>query len=246
MRLITKLTGLALAIGLSGAANAGVWGYEGDGAPEKWGELAKENAACSEGKYQTPIDIKEVVQAKLPVLKLNYPAASAAVVNNGHAIQVNMKQQNDFLMLDGVKFTLRQFHFHAPSENHINGKSYPIEGHFVHTDDKGHIAVVGVMFEIGKPNAAIGSILSQVSEKEDNAVDLAAPVNIQAMLPARHSYYRFSGSLTTPPCSEGVAWMVLKTPVTVSSEQEAQMRAAVHQHNNRPLQPLNGRVIVGN
>ncbi len=219
------------------------WSYEGDTAPAKWAELSEKNKMCGLGKTQSPINVTTTLDVDLEAIKPAYTSASKDVVNNGHTIQVNM-DKGSTIDIDGVSFSLKQFHFHSPSENHIDGKSFPLEGHFVHLDADGNIAVVALMFEEGKANENIAKIWKKMPKElhQDNELKLA---NIAAeLLPKNKDYYRFAGSLTTPPCTEGVKWLVLKTPVTISKEQVAQFLAVMHHPNNRPIQPTDARVIV--
>ena len=145
--------------------------------------------------------------------------------------------------VDGVSFELKQFHFHVPSENHINGKSYPMEAHLVHADKDNHLAVVAVMFEAGQPNALLDKVWQQAPDIGGKA-SLTTDLPAAALLPSERDYYRFNGSLTTPPCSEGVRWLVLKQPVTASNAQLKQLVHHIHHENNRPLQAVNARVIL--
>ncbi|MNH18937.1 Carbonic anhydrase precursor [compost metagenome] len=147
-------------------------------------------------------------------------------------------------MLDNNTLTLQQFHFHAPSENEIDGKQFPLEAHFVYKGKGGELAVLALMFQQGKANAQLAKAWQQLPTSVNQTAVLNTPLDIKALLPKQFDFYRFSGSLTTPPCSEGVSWMVLDKPVNVSTEQIAQFRSIVRHANNRPIQPLNGRVIV--
>jgi carbonic anhydrase len=219
------------------------WTYEGKEGPENWGKLNPDFATCDAGRNQSPINIESTMQASLKPLKLiqRYPAKD--IVNNGHTVQANFKEGN-MLILDGSAFLMKQVHFHAPSENQINGKSYPLEAHFVHADSKGNLAVIGVMFKEGKANPALESLWLQMPHEVGDPVDMKSRVLASEFMPSNRSYYRFSGSLTTPPCSEGVRWIVMKNPITASKEQIAMFEKTVKHHNNRPVQPLNGRLVI--
>jgi carbonic anhydrase len=148
------------------------------------------------------------------------------------------------LALDNAAFQMKQVHFHAPSENTIHGKSFPLEAHFVHADSKGNLAVIGVMFTEGKANPALAKIWEQLPNEEGEPSTLKSRTLPSELMPENKSYYRFSGSLTTPPCSEGVRWLLMKNPLTASKEQIEAFKKAVHHDNNRPVQALNGRVII--
>lgn len=243
--LSVALLGAALySFSLASHAVATHWGYTGHGAPEHWGTLDSAYQTCSVGKNQSPVNIASVVEGELAPLQLSYTTTGTAVVNNGHAVQVNIAAGSQ-LTLDGDVFALKQFHFHSPSENQIEGKSFPLEAHFVHADAQGNLAVVAVLFEEGASNDALNTVWQNMPMKGGEQVDVAISVaDIQAILPKQLDYYRFSGSLTTPPCSEGVRWLVLAQPVTVSKAQIEHFMHAIHHGNNRPVQPLNGRLIV--
>jgi carbonic anhydrase len=219
------------------------WSYDGDAAPQNWSKLSPDFHLCEQGKAQSPIDIKEALEVHPRPLKLSYQLPPVNVINNGHSVQVNV-QQGDFATLDGDKFVLQQFHFHSPSENTLNGKSFPMEAHFVHMDADGEIAVIAVMFETGKANAELEKIWQQMPEKAGESVTLKEKVSLDGLLPTDLTHYRFSGSLTTPPCTEGVRWLVVKQPQTLSEAQLKKFQHAMHHANNRPVQALHGRVVV--
>lgn len=232
-----------LASGIATAAGGTHWGYAGHEGPEHWGGLAAEFATCGSGKNQSPVDLVGMVEGDLPAIRVSYRAGGSEILNNGHTVQVNYAPGSS-IGVDGRTFELKQFHVHAPSENTIEGRSYPMEAHFVHADGDDNLAVVAVMFEEGASSAELekawGRMPGQVGEKHA----LAAQVNADALLPAGRDYYRYNGSLTTPPCSEGVVWLVMKDTVTASQEQIARFTRTLHHANNRPLQPLNARVVV--
>jgi carbonic anhydrase len=227
------------------AAHAGdhgpQWGYEGAHGPAKWGELAPDFAECKLGREQSPIDIRGAKRGKLPALDFAYAGGSAEVVNNGHTIQVDLNDGGT-LTLDGVPYKLVQFHFHAPSEEKIKGKAYPMVAHLVHRNADGGLAVVAVMFKQGKANAALKPVFGGMPGAAGEKKPLAGGFDAGQLLPQSRGYYRFMGSLTTPPCSEGVRWQVLKQPVEVSKAQIDAFRK-LYRHNARPVQSLNGRKI---
>jgi carbonic anhydrase len=190
------------------------------------------------------VDLSGLVDADLPPLTFAYQAGGKEVVNNGHTIQVDYAPGST-LTLNGHDYTLKQFHFHAPSENHIGGQSFPMEAHLVHADAEGNLAVVAVMFELGEANPSLSAVWDTMPERADKMHALKSPVAAYDLLPPRREYFRFSGSLTTPPCSEGVLWLVMKEPVTVSEDQVSRFGFAIGGHpNNRPVQPLNARVVL--
>lgn len=217
------------------------WDYSGEAGPDNWAKLTPEFSACS-GNNQSPVDLNGFIEAELAPLKLDYAAGASEAVNNGHTVQIAY-QPGSTLTLDGNRFQLIQFHFHMPSENLIKGQSYPLEGHLVHADENGKLAVLAIMFKEGGENAVLAS-LWDTPPAEGTKQPVAAQTNIRDMLPADLDYYRFNGSLTTPPCSEGVRWLVLKQPVVASRAQIEALTEAVGHANNRPLQPINARVIL--
>lgn len=232
-----------LSLPFASAASTPHWSYSGEGAPEKWGKLSQDFAACERGHNQSPVDIHQTIKGELPPLSLTFHAKEKSIINNGHTLQLNV-HDGDSLKLDGTEFKLQQFHFHAPSENRISGKTYPLEVHFVHSNAEGQLAVVAVMFEEGAENPVIADILKNVPARPNVAQPLNKPLALAALMPGDKSYYRYSGSLTTPPCTEGVRWLVIKQPVTLSTAQIEAFQHILGQHNNRPVQPLNGRLIV--
>ncbi|MDF7669701.1 carbonic anhydrase family protein [Orbaceae bacterium ESL0721] len=219
------------------------WGYEGKAGPENWGELSADFEACHSGKYQSPINIDHAMHTTLPPLDFQFNVTNESIINNGHTIQVTA-QGEDIFSLDDETFQLVQYHFHVPSENHINGKSYPLEGHFVHSNNDGGLAVVAVMFDLGKENSALTTILDAIPSEQNKEEAFKQHVDLKSLYPTDRTYYRYSGSLTTPPCSEGVRWLVMKDPITLSADQLEKFKSALKHDNNRPVQPLNGRVIV--
>lgn len=217
------------------------WGYGGEHGPQVWGDMEADFAACKLGKEQSPIDIRNPKKSALPALDFEYKKSSAEVVNNGHTIQVT-PVDGGVLNLDGVPYKLVQFHFHAPSEEKINGKAYSMVAHLVHQSADGKLAVVAVLLTEGKNNAALDPLFEAFPQTEGGKKTLAADFNAAELLPAARGYYRYVGSLTTPPCSEGVRWQVLKQPVEVSKTQIAAFRK-LYNMNARPVQPLNGRKV---
>lgn len=220
------------------------WGYAGKEGPAYWGSLDKKFYMCAEGKQQTPINIMPTEDVELSALALSYPQGSKSVINNGHTVQVNIEAGNTF-MIEGVPYELKQFHFHTPSENHIDGKSYPMEAHFVHASAEGKLAVIGVVFEEGDENPTLGKIIGTFPLETNQEKELVvAKEYVEVMMPSDKAYYQFMGSLTTPPCSEEVKWFVLKTPQTASAVQIEAMHQEIGTENNRPIQATNGRKIM--
>ncbi|WP_375748822.1 carbonic anhydrase [Vibrio sp. HN007] len=220
--------------------HASDWGYDEHTGPEYWGKISK---TCETGKNQSPINISETVQGEMQSLNLDYDGKVIGMINNGHTLQAKVEGKNT-LTVDNKMFELKQFHFHTPSENLIHNKQYPLEAHFVHVDKEGNLAVVSVMFEIDKPNSQITKLSTNLPE-EGEATTLIEPFAISEMLPTYNSYYRFNGSLTTPPCSEGVRWFILSETKTLSTNQEETLNKAMG-NNNRPIQDIYARKVMFN
>ncbi|UUM32876.1 carbonic anhydrase [Vibrio japonicus] len=236
-----KILTLALLGTVMSSAQAADWGYKGQHGPDHWGELAPE---CSKGKNQSPIDIGESLEADLADLNIAYKGQVTEITNNGHTLQAKVVGENTFT-IDGVEFSLAQFHFHTPSENTINNKHFPLEAHFVNTDSQGNLAVIAVMFNRSESkNTSLEKLLDDVSN-EDGTNALTEDFKVADLLPKSGQYHRFNGSLTTPPCSEGVRWFVLKEAKNMSADQISQFEEAMG-HNNRPVQPLNARKVMSN
>ena len=219
------------------------WTYSGAENPEHWGKLDPAYSLCSLGRMQSPIDVKNGKPADLPVLKIDYEAVPLNIIDNGHTIQVNYPPGSTLTVGDKT-YTLKQFHFHHPGEEHINGKSFPLVAHLVHADADGHIAVVAVLFEAGTANRLIDTLWMNIPAEKEKAQDvLSVSVRVQDLLPSDRGYFTFAGSLTTPPCSEGVTWYVLKSHTSISPEQVA-VFAKKYPMNARPIQPTYGREIL--
>jgi len=219
------------------------WAYDGNEGPDHWGDMETKFSTCSSGKSQSPVNLTEFIKADLKPLVFSYKAGGDTVLNNGHTIQVNFADGSE-MALNGHSYALKQFHAHAPSENQINGKNFPMEVHFVHADANGSLAVVAVMFEEGAANPGLSKAWKAMPENAGEKVALKDNVLGTDIMPADKSYYRFDGSLTTPPCTEGVTWLILKQPVTASKEQIENFMHLMHHHNNRPVQPMNARVVL--
>jgi carbonic anhydrase len=225
------------------AGHAVHWGYAGHQGPEHWGELSHDYSACSEGENQSPINLAGFVESELKPIEFNYEVGGNEVLNNGHTIQLNFSPGSN-ISVDGREFELKQYHFHAPSENHVNGESYPMEAHLVHADKAGNLAVVGVMFAEGETNTSLASVWSFMPGIEGGKQNMPASVSADGILPADRDYYRFNGSLTTPPCTEGVLWLVMKAPVTASKDQIGKFAKVMKHPNNRPIQAINARAVL--
>ena len=247
MKAQTLLAGLLVSsLALPIAAQEGHpkhWGYQGEVGPQHWQEFESDFGTCSSGRNQSPVDLGSFIEADLPRIAFDYKPGGNEVVNNGHAVQVHYEAGSK-IAVDGADFLLKQIHFHSPSENTIEGRSYPMEGHFVHVDAKGNLAVLALMFEEGGSNKVLEQVWPQVPRAEGGKADLATPIAAADLLHADRDYYRYDGSLTTPPCSEGVRWFVLKRPAKATPEQLRLVREVMGHDNNRPLQPLGARVVL--
>lgn len=237
----TALSGMALGAGEE-QGHGKHWGYTGETGPERWSTMKPEFSSCA-GKNQSPINVTGTIEADMAPVAFHYKAGGHEVVNNGHAIQVNV-EAGSTIAVDGIQFDLKQFHFHSPSENRINGKSFPLEAHLVHADKDGNLAVVAVVFDEGKANPVVGTAWSQMPKEEGGKNALPSKLSASGLLPGSRDYYRYNGSLTTPPCTEGVRWIVMKKPMTVSKEQLLAFTSTLGFANNRPLQPANARPIL--
>ena len=217
------------------------WEYQGKAGTAHWGELEQDFAACKLGKAQSPIDIHGARPGTPAPIGFSYAASAADIVNNGHTVQVNLAN-GGLVHLASGDYKLVQFHFHTPSEETVNGKHYPLVAHMVHRNDAGELAVVAVLFRQGHENAALKPLFAGLPMHAGDTHPVAGDVDAAALLPAGHAYYAYMGSLTTPPCSEGVHWQILKQPVEISKGQLAAFHK-LYRMNARPVQPLNGRVV---
>ena len=220
------------------------WNYEGKTGPAYWDCLSDEYALCGSGKQQSPIDITDSIKAHLPPLMFNYQPIPLIIENNGHTIQITADKAGHLKIGDNA-YQLLQFHFHAPSEEAIHGQRTDMVVHLVHQNIQGELVVVAVLLKKGKTTHAFMKTLWNVMPKTPGAPQQHdVQIDINRLLPmGKKDYYTFPGSLTTPPCSEGVTWVVLKQTVSISPAQLAQYQA-VYTENARPLQPLNDRKVL--
>ena len=217
------------------------WSYGGAANPTQWGRLGHDFALCETGRDQSPIDIDNAVLGTPADIVFNYSEAPLVVVNNGHTVQVNY-EKGSTVSINGEEYELLQFHFHTKAEHTLSRRAAAMELHFVHRNEEGKLAVVGVMMEKGKAHPSIDTIWQHIpGAGETNAVE-GVTMNVASLLPNGSTYYSYSGFLTTPPCSEGVSWNVLAKPIQVSEEQIAAFEQ-LYQVNARPIQPTNGRII---
>lgn len=241
-RILSIVVGLCLCATAASASEAVHWDYDGEQGPDYWGELAEEFDMCARGKNQSPVNLVADLDADLPELKFEYKKpGTLAEVNTGHAIQEQVNPGN-YVLVKGERFELKQFHFHSPSEHTIDGAYFPMEVHLVHQNQGGDYVVVGLMFQEGETNELINQLPSfRAKRGEDPYED---PIDYNELITDRNNYFLYNGSLTTPPCTEGVHWAILKQPVIASPEQIRHYHDLLGFDNNRPVQPQNSRIIL--
>ncbi|MFC3884495.1 carbonic anhydrase [Bacillus songklensis] len=223
------------------------WSYEGETGPEHWGNLDPANSTCVNGQEQSPINIeisKVKAGKKLENLEINYIPTKFSLTNNGHTVQGNPTTTNNSIILEGKPYKLAQFHFHTPSEHQFNGQNFDMELHLVHKDANDQLAVLGIMIREGASNPVLEKVWSILPKEETTKdIKLADPIDFTSILPKDQQSFRYNGSLTTPPCSEDVKWIVLEQPIEMSKEQIDTFRQ-IFPDNHRPAQPLNEREII--
>lgn len=218
------------------------WTYEGEEGPGAWGELDEAYATCKLGHEQSPIDIRNAQVSVLDPIRFDYHASPLRIVDNGHTIVVNYASGSS-ITVGGHRYELKQFHFHHPSEEKIDGRGFQLVIHLVHADSEGKLAVVAVLLDSGPEQPTVQTIWSHLpKEKKTETTVTDVTVNAADLLPAERGYYTFMGSLTTPPCSEHVTWFVLKEPGSVSASQ-VESFSSIYPLNARPIQPIGDRVI---
>ena len=237
------------------------WGYEPENGPDVWAELSPKYSLCAVGKHQSPIDLVNPTSVKLPPIPYSYDNPTRMDIRHtGHTIEVAYPEGN-WIEVEGVRYQLLQFHFHAPSEHTVAGKPFEMEAHFVHKSEEGNLAVVGLLIEKGSHKFAFDPVWAHLpavpgeTQRVENVAEdgsliadprsMFSPTDqVEDIAPSYFgSSYRYEGSLTTPPCSEGVKWIVLTTPIEMSEAQISAFKAIIHD-NNRPVQPLNGRELL--
>ncbi len=231
------------------SAKAPHWSYDGELGPSHWGAIDPSFAACASGASQSPVNLLAAsmkVSGKPPAPP-SWAPVPLKIVNNGHTIQVDDTAPSSFVV-DGATYALKNFHFHSPSEHTIDGRSYDVEMHFVHKTPDGKIAVVALMFDRGRANEGLAPLWGAMPSVAGPPVTNAATIDVQTLLPKAPKYLRYDGSLTVPPCTEGVTWLVVvpdpAAPLELSDAQIAQLRGALHSPTNRPVQPLGARPVV--
>ena len=217
------------------------WAYEGEGGPEHWGDLKPEFRLCASGKRQSPIDIRDSIRVDLEKIQFDYQPSGFSVLDNGHTIQVNLAPGNS-LQVMGRRYELLQFHFHRPSEERVNGRQFDMVAHLVHKDADGRLAVVAVLLERGRDQPLVQTVWNNLPLEKGEALPAPGQMDLNQLLPEDRAYYTYMGSLTTPPCSEGVLWMVMRQPVQLSANQ-LNIFGRLYPMNARPVQAGSGRLI---
>ncbi|WP_347551393.1 carbonic anhydrase family protein [Pseudalkalibacillus hwajinpoensis] len=221
------------------------WSYEGETGPSNWDTLHPEFATCGKGEKQSPINIDESnveLNEELEAIGINYQSTDFSFENNGHTVQLNDQSRDNSIELQGEEYTLQQLHFHIPSENTMNGDHFAMEAHLVHENEAGDLAVLGLLIEEGDENPILAEVFSNIPA-QNNDEELSSNIKLDSLLPEEKSTFRYSGSLTTPPCSEGVSWIILEEAIELSEEQIEAFSERFPHGNARGTQPLNSREV---
>ena len=223
-----------------GGSPVSKWTYDGDTGPDHWAQLGGASAICGDGQRQSPVDIVGQPKMQFSHILLNYNSVTATIQNTGKTVRVVPSNGGD-LELDGTKYALKSVEFHSPSEHAINGHHSTLESQFIHVDDKGHTVIVAVLYDIGVADPMLGSLWTYLPSDPGQPVPLAdLLINAQDLMPGTQDFYVYSGSLTTPPCTEEVTWMVYASPLTISAEQADAFQRLIGP-NARPLQARHDR-----
>ncbi len=217
------------------------WSYEGEGGPANWSKLRPDYASCASGKRQSPIDIRDGVRVDLEAIKFDYKPTLFRVIDNGHTVQVNVGEGNT-ITLQGRQYELMQFHFHRPAEERVNGKTYDMVAHLVHKDMDGQLAVIAVLLEKGSEHPLIQTLWNNLPLEVNMEVTPTVTIDLNRLLPENRNYWTYMGSLTTPPCTEGVLWIIFKQAQQISPEQVS-IFSRLYRNNARPIQGGNSRLI---
>ena len=218
------------------------WGYQGEAGPAAWGGLKSEYTLCKSGERQSPIDIRGGLAVNLDPVRFDYQASKFSVLDNGHTVQVKINPGNS-ITIGARRFELQQFHFHRPSEERIDGRQFEMSLHLVHKDEQGRLAVVALLFDEGPPNPVVQNVWNNLPLERGEPMLAREPLELAALLPNDRRYYTYMGSLTTPPCSEGVQWVVMRAPQAMTAEQIG-IFSRIYPMNARPVQAASGRRIL--
>jgi carbonic anhydrase len=228
--------------GTPAAHGGAAWSYDGVAGPAAWGGLRPDFQLCASGQRQSPIDIRGGLAVELEAVKFDYQPTPFGVIDNGHTVQVNLPPGNA-IEVGTRRYELVQFHFHRPSEERIDGRQFELSLHLVHKDAAGKLAVVAVLLGKGPAHPAVQMVWNNLPLEKHEEARARGPIDPAHLLPADKRYFTYMGSLTTPPCSEGVLWVVMRTPVTLADEQ-LELFSRIYPMNARPVQPVAGRRIM--
>lgn len=217
------------------------WAYEGRSGPAAWGGLKPEFRLCANGQRQSPIDIRDGFAVELEPIRFDYRAGPFKVIDNGHTVQAQVEPGNA-IEVGGRRYELQQFHFHRPSEVRVNGRQYEMDVHLVHRDAEGRLAVLALVLEQGEAQPAVQAVWNNLPLEKHELQPAVGALDPADLLPRERGYYTYMGSLTTPPCSEGVLWLVMQTPVPASAAQ-IEIFSRLYPMNARPVQAASGRMI---
>jgi carbonic anhydrase len=231
----------AKSMGVVGSAAGPVWSYDGANGPQAWGQLKPEYAACSQGERQSPIDVRDSIKVQLDAVQFHYQAPDFRVMDDGRTVRV-MVDPGSFIEVAGRRYELQHLQFHRPSEVHLNGKAFDMAVHLVHQDTQGRSAVVAVQLERGNAHPVVQAVWNNLPLEKGMEQPARSPLDLPSLLPSDQRYATFMGSMTSPPCQEGVLWVVMKQPVAVSDYQIA-VFSRLYPMNARPLQAANGRMV---
>ncbi|MDR0529678.1 MAG: carbonic anhydrase family protein [Zoogloeaceae bacterium] len=239
---------LAFAAGAVGAeehvSGQNAWSYHGNTGPEHWGNLSSASSLCAKGMRQSPVDF--IAEASMGLYKpfaFDYRTTHFQVVNNGHTVEGHATESRNRLDYGSSMFVLEQFHMHAPSEHSFEGRHYPLEIHLVHRSASGEVTVLAVLVLQGHENRALADLFRNLPARTHD--EIAVTLNTEVFLPHTQEAFEYIGSLTTPPCTENVNWIVLRQPIELSEEQIKAFRS-LYSENRRPVQPLHQRIVSKN
>ncbi|MBL0090652.1 MAG: carbonic anhydrase family protein [Ideonella sp.] len=228
--------------GVATAATGPAWQYSGEYGPEQWARMRPEWTLCGSGQRQSPVDITSAQRQSGAMLGFHYRPEALRIVNDGHTVRVRYRNGSR-LLLGREALTLQQFHFHTPGGDRLNGEDFPVAVHLLHKGASGQLVSLVLLFRLGEPNTALSELLPRMPTRGLPEQTLAGSLfDPSRLLPRSTAHYRYDGSLTAPPCTEGVVWLVMKQPLTLSAAQLAQLKA-LFPPNARPVQPLHGRVV---
>lgn len=217
------------------------WSYEGEGAPAHWGKLRSSYRACAAGSSQSPINIRDGIKLSLDPIEFEYLPTRINIVDTGYRADIKVGEGLGITVM-GIRYKLTGFHFHRPAEGQIEGKSFDMELHLMHQSEEGRLAIIAVMIEAGREHALIQTLLNNLPLEWGMEISPLDPIDPMKLLPEKLDYWTYIGSLTVPPCTEEVTWLVMKQPLQMSAGQISVFRR-FYRKNARPLQPLNGRLI---